>query len=298
LVKPHLAHPITPVSASEITEQKSVEQKIIGVHSIGSKDEQKEWELWSEEALGYQDEKKWDLSKVKVAFFNASEQTFRVTGDAGNVDMETKDLLINGNVISESTQGYIFTTDQLIYNSQSRELRSPNEVEFLSDKDSEGARFLLKGRSLFANVDKNTLEIKEDVNGTRTSRKGEVTKIKSRKMKFNGQDHQVEFEENVELKYKSMTVQGPSAAFIYSKKENKVTNIRIFGGVKLTDQVRSATAKLIDINLKTETIRLVGKPRVLQNNDLVLGEEIILSNGGKRVEVRNVRAKVEEQNGE
>lgn len=285
------------MTPQESTESRTVEQKIKGVHSIGSKDEQKEWELWAEEAVDYQEEKRWDLNKVKVAFFSNSEQTFRVTGDTGNVDMDSKDLLISGNVVSESTAGYVFTTSQLIYNSKTRELRSPDEVEFLSNKDAEGARILLKGKGLFADVASSTLEISEDVVGTRTTRQGVATNIKSKKMKLKGPSNRLIFEEDVVLKYKGMTVEGPTAAFIYSKKDNKVSSIRIFGGVKMTDQIRSATAKLIEINLKNETIRLVGKPRVLQNNDLLLGEEIILSKGGQKVEVRNVRAKVEELDG-
>jgi LPS export ABC transporter protein LptC/lipopolysaccharide transport protein LptA len=297
LVKPQLSTPSGNASADTIKNEPIVEQVIKGVHSIGSKDEQKEWELWADEAIDYQEVEKWDLRIVKVAFFAESEQTFRVTGDTGAVDMATKDLLISGNVISENTDGYVFSTNQLRYNSEKRELRSPDEVEFLSQKDVDGFRFLLKGKGLFASVVNSTLEIASNVSGKRTSSRGETTDIKSNKMKLDNEKRQLLFEEDVEINHKGMILRGPVAAFVYSKQEKKVTLIRLFGGVTLNDKLRSATAKVIELNLKTGTIRLAGKPRVLQNNDVLLGEEIILSKGGQRVEVRNVRAKVEETSG-
>jgi hypothetical protein len=94
--------------------QKSVEQKMSGIHLVENFNRVKGWELFAEEATGSADAQ-WVLKKVKIEFFADDQSSYTVVGDVGEIDGSTKNILIRGEVITTSTNGYQFKTNDLAF---------------------------------------------------------------------------------------------------------------------------------------------------------------------------------------
>jgi lipopolysaccharide export system protein LptA len=90
-----------------------------------------------------------------------------------------------------------------------------------------------------------------------------------------------------------MKLEGPEANFIYGNTENILKNIKVIGGVKVSDLTKYATSEMVNFDPALNKFIFSGRPRLVQNNDEITGDEIIFVDGGKRVQVNKMKAKVE-----
>ncbi|MNY67067.1 hypothetical protein D3C86_2045840 [compost metagenome] len=65
--------------------------------------------------------------------------------------------------------------------------------------------------------------------------------------------------------------------------------------MKVSDMDKYATSDSVNLDLLADKYTFKGKPKVIQNNDELSGEEIIFLDGGKKVKVEKVRAKMEKK---
>jgi lipopolysaccharide export system protein LptA len=71
--------------------------------------------------------------------------------------------------------------------------------------------------------------------------------------------------------------------------------VEFTGGARVSDSEKWATAQNLNVDFDSNRFIFRGNPRVVQNNDELRGEEIIFLDGGKQVQVRSARAKVDEK---
>ncbi|MCB0357650.1 MAG: LPS export ABC transporter periplasmic protein LptC, partial [Bdellovibrionales bacterium] len=152
-----------PVEEQTHLHQGPVEQLLTEVHLVESREDEKEWELWSKEAKTYKKNKVWDLEVVHVKFFGKKGVVFDVTGAKGKVEIRSKNMEITGNVVTKTSNGYEFRTEKVIYNSKERILYGPLDIEMMGPPDALKQRMSLKGRDLVANLDTSLMEIKNNV---------------------------------------------------------------------------------------------------------------------------------------
>ncbi len=279
---------------TEVEGRGVVEQVLTGMHLIESKEDEKEWELWSDEAKTYKKKKAWDLEKVKVKFFGANGVVFNVTGKSGTVEVKSKNLEIRGNVVTKTSNGYEFKTEVIRYNSKGRRLFSPNKIEMKGPVDAQKEQMLLTGVSLEANLDSALIEIKKDVIAEKPVASGKRAFIKSHRAQFSGRSNYARFLDDVVIDYESMRLTGPDATFNYDSKTDLINSLNVQGGVKVSDLDKWAISKMVNVDFDKEKYVFKGNPRVVQNNDELRGEEIIFYNGGKRVRIKKARANLDE----
>ena len=273
-----------------------VEQRLTGVHLVEARQDEKEWELWSEEAKTYKDKKIWDLDKVRVKFFGKNGVIFHVTGKKGQVETQSKDMEVTGDVITRSSNGYVFRTEKVLYDSSERTLHGPQNIKMLGPKDAVDNRMTLRGNSLEANLDTSLMEVKNDVSAEKPFKEEKRVFIKSQRAQFSGQSNYARFLDDVVIDYETMRLTGPDALFNYDSEKELVTSMKVQGGVKVSDTDKWATSQMVNVEFEKEKYVFRGNPRVVQNNDELKGEEIIFYNGGKRVKVFKARANLDEEN--
>lgn len=266
------------------------EQKMKGIHLVES-----QWELFSEAGEGHQGKGAWDLKNVKVHFYNQGKIGFTVTGNLGSIDGHSKDLRIKGNVVTTSENGYIFRTPSIAYSASKREIVSPEKVSMQGPKDEMGDGFMLEGRNMLVLVDENRMIINQSVRGSKKFKDGKNFFVSSDKAEFSGQSHQAKFSGTVEMKYDKLRLQGPSAVFQYKGNTALINYVQMLGGVRVSDADKVATAETVNLDLLKNIFTFRGKPKVMQNNDEISGEEIIFLDGGKKVKVEKVRARMEKK---
>src|ERR1035438_3482920 len=84
----------------------TMSQTMQGVHLVETGEGRKQWELDSQTAQGFKDKGTWKLQGVKVKFFSINGSIYSVTGHDGTVQTETKDMFIEGNVVTNTSEGY------------------------------------------------------------------------------------------------------------------------------------------------------------------------------------------------
>src|SRR6185437_4491787 len=181
-----------------------VDQSLKGMHMIETQDGGKEWELWSETAVSLKAREILQLEKVKAVFFSDSGVTFTVTGNHGTVQTKSKDLRIEGDVVTHSSNGYVFRTERLDYESKNRELSTPDAVEMFGPKDADGHGLHLTGVGVKASIPQSTMEILSEVHAEKHLDKGRRAVIRSHRSLFSGKNRSAKFLDEVVLDLDSM----------------------------------------------------------------------------------------------
>jgi LPS export ABC transporter protein LptC len=301
LIAPHAVkdHPSTApapnpeTSAQPAATQDKVDQSIQGMHMIETQQGGKEWELWSEKADRLKDKDVLKLAQVKVIFFAKSGVTFNVTGDQGTVEVKTKNLRLQGNVVTKSSNGYTYTTEYLDYDSENKSLKTDSPVEMIGPPDKRGPGLKLTGRGMTAQMQEGSMEILNSVHAEKSFSEKKVD-IRSHRALFTAHDRTARFLGDAILDFATMRITGPEARFDYDPKTEEIRHLTVIGA-KVSDTDKWATADNLQVDFDTNKFIFRGHPRVVQNNDELKGEEIVFLDGGKRVQVHRARAKMDEK---
>lgn len=278
----------------KISEPSSLaEQRMQGVHFVESQQGARDWELFAASAEGNQGLGSVNLQQVKVLFYNKNKVEFTVTGDKGSMDSKTKDLSVIGNVITRSENGYTFETPSVFYSSKTRVLDSPEQVLMQGPKEVSGDGLRLKGHRMKVFVDTSKMIISEKVEAQKPEKDGKRVDIAADGAEFSSKNREAKFIGKVQVTYDKMKLEGPEASFVYKAGENILSAIAVVGGVRVSDVDKFATSESVNLDLLANKYIFKGSPKVIQNGDELSGDEIIFLDGGKRVKVERVRAKVE-----
>ena len=266
---------------------KAVEQKMKGIHLVENLNKLKGWELFAEEATGSSDAQ-WVLKKVKVEFFAEDQSSYTVTGDVGEIDGLTKNILIRGQVITTSTNGYLFKTNDLRFVAENKSLISDDSVDMTGPADQSGSGFALNGIGFKIDLNKNEMSILQTVQAHKVIDKKNFD-VNSERAFFSNKNQEGQFLGSVILKYDKTHITAPQAFFKYSNSEKKLKTILLKDKVVLKEFEKSATCKELEFDLENDKMTLRGSPKVQMKDDELTGEEIIFLDNGQKVKVNNVK---------
>lgn len=282
-----------PVSEAGLGFEDEITQKMQGVHLVESLEGSRDWELFAEAAEGSEGSGAWSLKSVKVFFYNEEKVDFTVTGESGRIDSKTRDLTIEGKVVTQSANGYRFQTPSVSYNSKSRKIFSPDFVLMTSPADSRGGRMKLEGFQMSASVDEAIMRIESRVQARKPFRDGKDFVITSESAQFSGTSQSAQFFGDVQVQVGAVKMQGPEAEFVYKSGVNLLDSVVLKGGVRLQDEDKFATSEVVSFDPTKNQFEFNGSPRVVQNADELTGDKIIFLDGGKRVKIENIKARME-----
>jgi LPS export ABC transporter protein LptC len=268
-------------------------QTLRGVHSIEVNSDGKGWELWADRGVRPKDSGEWKIETVRVKFYASNGVTYNVTGRTGGVNPATYDLWIKGNVETKSSNGYIFKSPSVIYNSKLKKLTSAEAVEMIGPTDSEGSRLELSGEDMFADLNSNDIKVNRNVQARKRVNGEKTAQIQSTAAHFSGATNLAAFTGGVTIDVETMRITGPEARFTYDANRNALESLMVAGGVKVTDSDKFATSGSLSVYFKDDRYIFKGSPRVVQNEDELIGDEIVFLQGGKQVQVINAKAQVD-----
>lgn len=263
------------------------------VHLVESGPEGKRSELWAKRALRTKDNGEWTLETVKVKFYAANGVLYTVTGQRGKAEPNTHAIQVTGNVVTKSSNGYTFKSESAFYDSKNRKLTSPKEVEMEGPDDENGGRLQLTGGELVADFGSNEIAIGNKVRAKKKLKEGKTAQIQSERAKFSGRTNLAQFYGAVVMDVDTMRITGPEAQFAYDRVSNNFDSVLVGGGVKVTDTDKFATSNSVSVFFKDDKVVFKGAPRVVQEGDELVGDEITFLEGGKRVQVSNARAQLD-----
>jgi LPS export ABC transporter protein LptC len=290
----------------------TMSQTMQGVHLVETGGGRKQWELDSQMAQGFKDKGTWKLQGVKVKFFSLNGSIYSVTGHDGDVQMETKDMFIEGNVVTTTSEGYTFKTKSLKYSAQDKSLTTPDTVRITGPK-AEGT-FQVDGTGFRADLQNSSMKLDHNVHAIKqiSSNGGEpptmgaatddqdgvkIMNIKSERSYVNGKTSEVHFEDQVQVDIESIRMTGNQADFLYDKKTKALASLLMQGNVRVTDQEHWAASQYAQVLFKQNEFVLYGNPRINQNGNELRGNEIRFLKGGKEVKVSKAKARMDQDEG-
>lgn len=271
-----------------------VQQAMAGIHVIETKNENKEWELWAENAIGLKMQGDLTLQDIKASFFADKGISFEVIGRTGSISSGSKNMTVGGGVVTTSSNGYIFNTTSLEYNSKKRTLLSPTQVQVSGPPDLVGKRLSIQGEEMLADLNLGTVSIERNVKAKKRIQRNQNMEVLAEKVNLSGHTKAVQFSGNVAIRIDGMNINSPDALFKYNPNTEQLESIDLEGGVKVKDIYKVATSEKLSINLVKNEYVFSGNPRVVQDNDEVRGDKIIFLDGGKKVKIQNAKVKVSE----
>jgi lipopolysaccharide export system protein LptA len=90
-------------------------------------------------------------------------------------------------------------------------------------------------------------------------------------------------------------MEGPEASFEYGSGIDILQSVQVKGGVKVSDLDKYATSDSVQFDPEQNKFTFKGRPRVVQNNDEITGDQIVFIDGGKKVKVEKSRVQVEKK---
>ena len=286
----------SPAKIVTAADQEKTGQIMKDVYSIEAKKEGKEWELWASRALQPNANQEWTIERVKVKFYAMGGVLYTVTGREGRVSPNQsgiRDIKVTGNVVTHSSNGYIFKSESVFYDSQNKRLSSSEKVEMLAPPDKDGGGMELTGTDMLADMATNEITVNKNVKAAKRLKGGKHLQISSDRAVFSGHTKMAQFLGNVAVNYETMTLTGPEAKFAYDKKGETLESVQVAGGIRVTDTDKFAVSQSVNVNFLNDQVVFKGSPRVTQNGDQLTGDEIVFLDGGHKVQVKNARAQIE-----
>ena len=118
---------------------------------------EKAWELKAEWARMYRENNKTLLEDIRVKVFIQNRKPIHITGESGELNNESKDIQIRGNVEVISEDGYTLRTEELKWLSEKREIVTEKAVWIA------GKTFRLNGNGLRLKVDEQRFRLENKV---------------------------------------------------------------------------------------------------------------------------------------
>jgi LPS export ABC transporter protein LptC len=270
-------------------------QVMRGVRLVETGKGGKEWELEANYAQGYKEKGAWKMQGVTTKYFGEGENIYKVTGDSGVIELESKDMEIMGNVLMETSEGYTMKTNSVKFNSKTRQLSTKDHVSIRGPKKD--GKFELEANGFSADMHTNVMDLQSDVKALREVTKDKDMNIKSATAQIQGKNGIARFKKDVEVDLEGVRMTGSIADFIYDQKTKTLKSLVMQNDVRVTDQEHFSSSDKAQVIFDKNEFILSGNPRVIQNDNELRGEEIHLLNGGKEVRVLRARARVENEKG-
>ena len=286
-------------SSPPVREEKEIRESLTEIYMTETHYDGRGWELWAHKSFRYWGEDELHLEDIKGAFPASQGVSFVVTGQVGIIDMNTMDMEINGDVVTQSSNGYTFKAGLILYSSHHHRLEGPSPIEVILPNDKErDVPVVIKGSEMVADLTTALVEIHGDVVMEQPFGKDKKLMVQSEKATFSGQSNLAQFFKNVVISMAPMKITGSEAQFEYEKEMGSISSVKVKGKVRAYDADKWITSKQVEIHLKEEKFVFKGNPRVVQGEDELRGEEIVLRDGGQFVQIRKARVKVDAENGE
>jgi len=269
--------------AADDDKKNIVEQKALGIHLVENGDNKKSYQLFANEAVGTSD-MRWVLKTVKIQFYNENKVNYTVAGDVGEIDGDSKDIIIRGRVTTGSSNGYSFKTETLRYISKQKIMTSDDTVIMEGPSNKSGKGFILTGEKLFVDLIKDKMSILNKITATKLINEKRFL-LTSTRADFSNNNREVTFSGDVKMNLGTFYVQAPIVNFYYSKHNNALTLIVLKQGVAFTDGDRKGTCDRLEMDLIENKMTLRGQPKVQQGADEIRGQEIVFIDGGKKVRI-------------
>jgi LPS export ABC transporter protein LptC/lipopolysaccharide transport protein LptA len=254
------------------------------------------WELSSEAADVYKDKGIILFDKVSTKIFSETDHnSYRINSSGkGTYFINDDRFVLNNDVVIRTSNGFVFTTDAVQYDSENKSLKTNRPVT-ARGMTSKNDVLSIEGTGLKGNIDSGDFSITKKV----STKVGEDLEIKSGFVSFNKDGNQAVFKKDIYAKRDNMDIRGDQLLATYDK-DGSLQKLDVLGNVMLNMEgknrgSRKALCDHAEISGKDSSVVLLGRPEFHAGEDIMTGEKITFYTDTDEVLVEKVRAEVSDQ---
>lgn len=262
-----------------------------GVHIVESQMGSRDWELFAKAAQSFQGQTAWDLEQVRILFYNNEVQDMVVRGHRGQILPEGRDMRIEGDVQIETSNGYVFQAPYIEYKSKLRLIECAGPIQVKGPLDRGKRSLFMKAIGMRIPVTERKMFLERQVTGQKLLQEERFLNFKSESAELSAKAQTAIFRTNVIMDYLNMVMKSQNAIFAYDEKTKLFDHLELQGQVELKEENRRATSENLRVDFATRQFTFSGQPRLYQGDDQLFGDQIIFMDNGKRVKVKNLKAR-------
>ena len=126
-------------------------------YSNTNKNNEKEWELRADKAQYFKNKKLVILDTIEVTFYRSNGTVYRLTGKHGQLNIETQNIMVRGDVRGTMPENTRFATESFSYDNNKRIVTTPDKVFITRDK------FSMEGEGMIIDMNDEKLTILKNV---------------------------------------------------------------------------------------------------------------------------------------
>lgn len=253
-----------------------------------------DWNVLAQSATSEED-RIWNLNEISGHF--EGENGFRVDlkGAKGLLDINQKKVDLLDGVSAKTSNNYKFKTEALTVAENERKqkvLTSNAEVYLYNLKDD----LKVYADSMKGNIDNGFMELAGNVRCQKSVKNYKNIKIQSEKAEIVSSLKSIKFSEDLNISQENFKIRGQEAYFVYDDKAKNFKSVKIDGDILASDGVKTALSDSVEMRTNEDVIIFQGNPRIRVGKNEMVGEEILITNQQKNVQVirGNIKSTKEE----
>lgn len=283
--------PKTDAATAAAVQADQIQQMMQGGHLVESQQGKRDWELFSKKSVSYQGRNDWDLEVVEIRFYNSELQDLKVTGLRGNIEMDSKNMRIEGDVKIETANGSTFLAPFIQYHAQTRVISCDQLIQVLGPVQNKKRTMKMKATGIRIPINEQQIYLENKVSGEQILEDQQIVKFSSDRATLSSTQQKAEFSGNVRIEHAKRFIKSQEAHFNYDEVSKTFESLELKKNVELLQDDRRALSDELKIDFASQRLTFSGQPRLYQGEDELVGDRIIFLDGGKRVKVENVKAK-------
>ncbi|MCX7978884.1 MAG: LPS export ABC transporter periplasmic protein LptC, partial [Bdellovibrionaceae bacterium] len=191
--------PVNEGKSRDFFESERFSFRLKDIHMVESSRRQRDWEVFSKEALGVMSTGDWEMNSVLIHSYNQNFREFEMSGEKGRVDGKTKDMEIRGGVQTRSANGYVLKNESVVFSAARKEIVSPNAVRLTGPPQPGGLPLTAKADSLKISLETGLIDLVGNFRAVH-SYAGKKVEIEADRGQVSGRGREVNMRGGVRLK--------------------------------------------------------------------------------------------------
>lgn len=117
------------------------------MHVVQNKQGEKNWEMWAKTAKVYRKKNLTELETIHIQYYPKNGKPLDITADNGEMETDSRNILLRGNVLIKTSAGYTLHTDSLRFRPKDKRIDTDDKILL------EGVSFNLTGVGLHGQTD-------------------------------------------------------------------------------------------------------------------------------------------------
>jgi len=242
-----------------------------------------DWVLNSTKARSFMDGE-WELEEVKGQRLNGEKGKIDFSSDKGKTNLKAKTFSLIANVKAKSTNGYRLTTDSLVFETDEQ------DKKFFKTSDpvniyNLGEKLEVHSVGLKGEVESGVVNLLSEVSCKKSVKNYKDILIKSDTAEFKSSLKSIRFRDNLKVSQEKFKIKGEEAYFVYDEKNRTLKSVQVDGDIFASDGVKTAMSETVEMRTTEDVIIFQGNPRIRMGKNEMIGQEILITNKQKNIQV-------------